>query len=199
VWGLTVRQPTQRDLQAETRRTQLLDIALTLFAERGVENVSIKDLATEAEVAQGLIYYYFKSKDELLAAVFQQHNPLPEFEAIIRQIADLPAREGLLFFARHLVILLNEKRPVLRLLVRELLSPRSASLVPVLSMREEVMTQLGRYFQSRVAAGELRPHEPLVPIQILVGSLLTLSLLDQPLEPFVVKLVDTVLEGIQAR
>lgn len=193
-----MKQPTQRDLQAETRRSQLLDIALTLFAERGVENVSIKDLATEAEVAQGLIYYYFKSKDELLAAVFQQHNPLPEFEAIIKQIADLPAREGLLMFASRLAELLSEKRLVLRLLVRELLSPRSASLVQVLSMREEVMAQFGRYFQSRVAAGELKPHDSLISIQMLVGSLLTLSLLDQPLEPFVPKLVDTVLDGIRA-
>ena len=192
-----MRPPTQRDMQAETRRNQLLDIALTLFAERGVENVSIKDLAAEAEVAQGLIYYYFKSKDELVAAVFQQHNPLPDFEAIMKQLSDLPAREGLTLFAQRLVALLDEKRPVLRLLVRELLSPRSASLTSVLSMRAEVMAQLGRYFQSRVAAGELRPHEPLVPIQIIVGSLLTLSLLDQPLEPFVPKLIDTVLEGIQ--
>jgi AcrR family transcriptional regulator len=46
----------RRDLQAETRRNQLLDIALALFAERGVENVSLKDLAAEANVAQGLIY-----------------------------------------------------------------------------------------------------------------------------------------------
>lgn len=193
-----MKQPTQRDLQAETRRSQLLDIALTLFAEHGVENVSIKDLAAEAEVAPGLIYYYFKSKDELLAAVFQQHNPLPEFEAIIQQISDLPARDGLLMFAGRLAELLSEKRPVLRLLVRELLSPRSASLVQVLSMREEVMAQLGRYFQSRVASGELKSHDSLVPIQMLVGSLLTLSLLDQPLEPFVPQLVDTVLDGIRA-
>ena len=57
---------TQRDIQAEKRKNQLLDISLTLFAQRGVENVSIKELATEANVSQGLIYYYFQSKDELL-------------------------------------------------------------------------------------------------------------------------------------
>ncbi len=51
-----MKSPTKRDLQAETRRSQLLDIALALFAERGVENVSIKDLATEAGVAQGPIH-----------------------------------------------------------------------------------------------------------------------------------------------
>src|SRR6266508_199415 len=73
-----MKQPTRRDQQAENRRNQLLDIALALFDERGVENISIKDLAAEGQVAQGLIYYYFESKDALLEAVFQRHNPLPE-------------------------------------------------------------------------------------------------------------------------
>jgi len=193
-----VKQPTQRDLQAESRRNQLLDIALSMFAERGVENVSIKDLAREAKVAQGLIYYYFQSKDHLLVAVFQRHTPLPEFEAIIDQISDLPIREGLLMFVQQLAVLLPEKRSILRLVVREILSPRSNLLTEVLSFRGAVMARLAAYFQDRIKVGELKPHEPLIPIQMLVGSLLTLLLLDQPLDPFVPKLVETILDGIRA-
>src|SRR4051812_7145523 len=123
-----MKQPTQRDLQAETRRTQLLDIALSLFAERGVENVSIKDLAAEAAIAPGLIYHYFTSKDDLLGAVFQRYSPLPEFEAVIKDMSDLPAREGLQHFANGLANIMQQKRAVIRLLARELLSPRSSSL-----------------------------------------------------------------------
>lgn len=191
-----MKPPTQRDLQAEARRAQLLDIALTLFAQRGVENVTIKDLAAEANVAQGLIYYYFQSKDELLAAVFQRHNPLPEFEAIIEQMSDLPAREGLLLFAQRVTELLREKRLVVRLLVRELLSPRSTSLEQVLALRKEGMALLTAYFERRIAAGELRPHQPLITIHMLISSLLILLLLDQPLDPFVPQLVETILDGI---
>src|SRR5258708_23857337 len=134
------KSPTQRDLQAEIRRNQLLDIALTLFAEHGVENVSIKDLAGAAEVAPGLIYHYFSSKYELLVAVFQQHNPLPEFEAIVKELFNLPARDGLLLFARRLAQLLPEKRRVLRLLMRELLSPRSTMLTEVIAFTQEGIT-----------------------------------------------------------
>jgi AcrR family transcriptional regulator len=193
-----MKPPTQRDLQAETRKNQLLDIALTLFAQRGVENVSIKDLATEANVAQGLIYHYFKSKDDLLVAIFQRYNPLPEFEAIIEQLSDLPAREGLPMFAQRLAVLLPEKRLVIRLLVRELLSPRSGLLTHVLSFREGVITLMTAYLQRRIAVGELKPHQPLITIHMLASSLLTLLLLEQPLEPFVPQLVETILDGIQA-
>jgi AcrR family transcriptional regulator len=193
------KQPTQRDLQAEARRNQLLDIALNLFAERGVENVSIKDLATEAKVAQGLIYYYFESKDKLLIAVFQRYNPLPEFEAIIDQIVDLPMSEGLLSFAQRVALLLPQKRPALRLVARELLSPRSNMLGEVLSFRGTVVARLTQYFQDRVAAGELKPHDPFIPIHMLVSSLLILLLLDQPIESFVPKFVETILDGIRVK
>lgn len=193
-----IKPPTRRNLQAETRRNQLLDIALALFAERGVENVSIKDLAAEAGVAQGLIYHYFRSKDDLLAAVFQRHNPLPEFEAIVKELSDLPAREGLLFFAHRLTLLLPEKRRIIRLLVRELLSPRSNVLTQVISLRQEVVALLSVYLQRRIAAGELRPHQPFVPMHMLVSSLLILLLLDQPLEPYVAQFVETILDGIHA-
>ena len=192
-----MKQPTQRDLQAETRRTQLLDIGLALFSERGVENVSIKDLAAEANIASGLIYHYFRSKDDLLAAVFARYSPLAELEAVIEQMAEMPAREGLLFFAQGLGEMMLQKRNVIRLLARELLSPRSSSLDVVLSFRETVIARLNDYFQGRIAAGELKAHEPFVTVHMLVSSLLILLLIDQPLEPFIPKLVETVLSGIQ--
>jgi AcrR family transcriptional regulator len=192
-------RPSQRDVQAATRRNQLIDLALMLFAERGVENVTIKDLATEARVAQGLIYHYFESKDQLLAAVLTRHNPLPEFAAIIEMLRDLPAREGLLRFAQELAALLPRKRLVFRLIARELLSPRSEMLPQVLSFREEAVTLLIGYLQRRIDAGDLRPHQPLISIHMLVSSFITLQLLDQPLEPFVQPLVETILGGIEAK
>lgn len=193
---MATKPPTHRDLQAEVRRAQLLDIALIQFSERGVENVSIKDIALEANVAQGLIYHYFRSKDELLEAVFLRHTPLAEFEAIIRDIIDLPAHDGLLMFASRAAQLLPEKRRVIRLLVRELLSPRSTVLVHITTLRGSVMALLTSYLEQRIAAGELRVHQPHIAIHMLVSSLLILLLIDQPSEPYVASLVDIILNGI---
>jgi AcrR family transcriptional regulator len=190
--------PKQRDLQAETRRNQLLDVGLALFSERGVENVSIKDLAAEAGIAPGLLYHYFSGKDELLAAVFQKYNPLPQFEAIVKEIADLPAHAGLLLFARRLTQLLPEKRRVLRLLIRELLSPRTVMLKDVLAFRQEGIALFSAYLQSRIDAGELRPHQPLVPLHMLISSFLILLIVEQPLEPYYEQFVETIWEGIRA-
>jgi hypothetical protein len=71
-------------------------------------------------------------------------------------------------------------------------------LVQALPWREEAIARLSYYLQGRIAAGEFRPHQPLIPIQLLTSSFLTL-LLEQPLEPVVEQLVDTIVEGIRVR
>lgn len=96
-------------------------------------------------------------------------------------------------FANRAALLLPEKCRVIRLLVRELLSPRSKVLVHIMHSTNPVMALLTQYLERRIAAGELRGHQPLVPIHMLVSSLLILLLIDQPLESHVAQLVDTLL------
>ncbi|MFO0553798.1 MAG: TetR/AcrR family transcriptional regulator [Polyangiaceae bacterium] len=53
-------------------RTHLLDSALRVFAQKGFEGASIRDIATEARVASGLLYHYFPSKQVVLRALFER-------------------------------------------------------------------------------------------------------------------------------
>jgi hypothetical protein len=57
---------------------------------------------------------------------------------------------------------------------------------------------LAQYFQERVDAGELRPHRPLIPIQMLISSFLISLVAEQPLERLGPQLVETLLDGIRA-
>jgi AcrR family transcriptional regulator len=50
-------------------RERILQAAFTVLSREGYENSSIKDIAEEAGVAQGLVHYYFKSKQQLVLAV----------------------------------------------------------------------------------------------------------------------------------
>jgi AcrR family transcriptional regulator len=56
----------------ENSKNLIVSTALRLFAEEGYANTTIKKIAETAQVAQGLTYNYFKSKEELLLAIFQQ-------------------------------------------------------------------------------------------------------------------------------
>ena len=50
---------------------KILQAAFTVLSRQGYENTSIKEIAEEAGVAQGLVHYYFKSKQLLVLAVLE--------------------------------------------------------------------------------------------------------------------------------
>ena len=64
------RTPEQNQEIREATRARLVDTALTLFAERGYANTSIRNIAERTGVSPGLLYHYFSGKESLLAAVF---------------------------------------------------------------------------------------------------------------------------------
>ena len=57
----------------EDKRRQLLDAAVRVFARKGFHASRVGDIAEEAGVAHGLLYHYFKSKDQVLEAVFHEN------------------------------------------------------------------------------------------------------------------------------
>ena len=57
----------------------VLDTALALFRERGFEETTIRDIASRAGLSLGAAYYYFKSKEALVAAYYgfvQREHPV---------------------------------------------------------------------------------------------------------------------------
>jgi TetR/AcrR family fatty acid metabolism transcriptional regulator len=52
------------------KRRQILDAAIRVFARQGFHATRVSDIADEAGVAYGLVYHYFRSKDEVLGELF---------------------------------------------------------------------------------------------------------------------------------
>ncbi len=64
----------------ETRRGQIMNAALELFAREGYANCSIAQLAAHAGISKGLMYNYFESKEALLVSLIE--DGLSEFKDI---------------------------------------------------------------------------------------------------------------------
>ncbi|WP_280183933.1 TetR/AcrR family transcriptional regulator [Nocardia cyriacigeorgica] len=56
------------------KRQRLVDAAVQVFYERGIEKTTIADIAKAAEVPVGNVYYYFKTKDQLIEAAVEAHR-----------------------------------------------------------------------------------------------------------------------------
>jgi AcrR family transcriptional regulator len=69
----------QQQQTTEERRKQILSAAVKIFAVRGFANTKISDIASAADLSYGLVYHYFKTKDDIFTELITQaHNHFTE-------------------------------------------------------------------------------------------------------------------------
>jgi len=68
---MSPRTPQQFEEIRESRRLQIMQAALELFATEGYAHCSIARLASHAGISKGLMYNYFESKRALLDAIIE--------------------------------------------------------------------------------------------------------------------------------
>jgi len=88
---------------AVDKRRLILDAAIRVFAREGFHHCRVSEIANEAGVAYGLVYHYFRSKDEVLDTLFTERWTLL-LEAISEVDAqDLPIRDKLYAIASFII------------------------------------------------------------------------------------------------
>jgi len=75
--------PSRRD-----KRALILEAAIRVFARSGYHGSRIADIASEAGIAYGLVYHYFKNKEEILSSIFEER--WGAFLDTLEQIAGQP-------------------------------------------------------------------------------------------------------------
>jgi TetR/AcrR family fatty acid metabolism transcriptional regulator len=63
----------KRKSSVQEKRRHILKAAIRVFSEKGFHRCRISDIASEAEVAYGLVYHYFKNKEEILNSIFDEN------------------------------------------------------------------------------------------------------------------------------
>lgn len=79
-----------RPAGAGDKRERILDAAERIFAQRGFFAARVSEIAKEAGVADGTIYLYFKSKDDLLISLFESR--MDRFNALLASMIPADAR-----------------------------------------------------------------------------------------------------------
>lgn len=78
------RSRTSPKATAAEKRKLILDAAVKVFARKGYYGCRVSDIADEAKIAYGLVYHYFKSKEEVLNSIFQERWQV--FVELLRQL-----------------------------------------------------------------------------------------------------------------
>jgi len=146
----------------DERKPQIINAALRVFTRKGYHSATIPEIAAEAGLSVGGLYWYFKSKDDVVTAILAQL-----FEADLAALAILlaeerPAAERLIAFTQHSVASFDEHRWLI---------PVGVNLYGAAAHDEQarrfIQRYLGRYraaiatlIAQGVERGEFRPVEP---------------------------------------
>jgi AcrR family transcriptional regulator len=153
-------------------RERILDAALAVFSERGFEGGTIRQIASKAGVAEGLIYHYFDNKEALLGELMRRESLLSWIEEQQGHLATVPLREGLPLILTNLINRLSEKSQLF-VLVWAQIATSSEVAKKMAGFMEEGAILLAAYLRDKQESGELRALDPLVTARSLLGAILT--------------------------
>src|ERR1700691_4304885 len=83
--------------RSEDKRNAILDAATRLFAERGLTAAPTSEISKLAGVAEGTLFTYFKTKDDLINALYRE----VKLELADAMMSDFPRKKNIRTKLRH--------------------------------------------------------------------------------------------------
>jgi TetR/AcrR family transcriptional regulator, fatty acid metabolism regulator protein len=157
------------DRQADRRR-QILGAAVKVFATKGFHASRVGDIASEAGIAYGLVYHYYKSKEDLLETIFR--TTWTEMLARVREVeaSDVPAAEAVRQVTALLLRTWRRDPDLVRVLVREV--TRNQHVQQEIEEITEAMEALERIVRRGQERGEFRADlDPRLAAVVFYGAL----------------------------
>jgi AcrR family transcriptional regulator len=142
----------------EDRREHIMDAALHVFAEKGFTQATNRDIAREAGITTGLIYYYFQSKQDLLRATLEVRSPLQVLVQISPEMLEQPP-ETLLYVLVIRALNVIESEPFesfVRVMLSEMLHGTSDIAPIVKDFAPRILGFVSGYLKHQVDRGSAR-------------------------------------------
>lgn len=167
-WGATIQD---RGEQFEMKRQVVLRTAARIYTERGFHETTLADIADELNISKPTLYYYFKSKDEIL---FECHRI--GIEAITDGETPMPppgqgtARERLHEFLRRYVrMVVDDFGTCLVMTGTNALEPENRA--EVVGGRRQIDGMLRAILEEGAVDGSLICQDPKVTAMFIFGAM----------------------------
>ena len=165
----------RRQAAVEERRQQILEGALQVFSRKGFVLATNRDIAEAAGIASpGLIYHYFKDKEDLLQAVMERFAPPMQILSQADELYRLPPVEALTRIGRLYLGLLDNSfgAAALRVMIGQMLREEefAHTLAKIGPLR--LLYFVADYLSSQMDKGEMRRCDPHIAARCFVGPLM---------------------------
>lgn len=196
----------------EDRSEQIIDAALRVFARKSFTKATNKDIAQEAGITPGLIYYYFESKEALFQALLERRSPLRLLSSLPEQAPDMPVEPFMRFILRQMLTFIEGEQFVglIRVVLPEIIHSDNLYLSQTITeIFGRVIEIISTYFAAKVRSEELRPLDAELTAQLLIsclmGFVLRRQVIHDPLaltlthEQIIDTVVETMMQGMTPR
>jgi len=176
--------PPRRARPATDRQDQILDAAVHLFAEQGFHKTTTREIAEAAGVAEGTLYNYFASKDELLMGIMARLTESVNKQG--KEIDDLPIEPRQYFYGwlelrKHFQ---QDNTTMMQAVFSEILANAALRTRYYEELLKPSIRSFEETLQRRIEAGEIRavavPETARVFVALIIG-LFMMETLEDPL------------------
>ena len=165
---------TRKDVLSEWRRAEIIEAARRIFARLGYSESNVEQIASEAGIGKGTVYLYFKSKEEVFAAVLATDLETLTNKAIEGMASKDTLEERLQVFFDVRVDYIRNYRDFLQIYLSEFGSrgSRSPLLAEVIDRKfRRSVESLRECVEQAIARGEIRK----VPAEAAAHAILDLA------------------------
>jgi Transcriptional regulator len=156
---------TTRDEQAAQTRDKLLASARRLFAEKGFDATSVREINREIGMADGILYHYFsRGKDEMLATLVREGFAAGflRLSGMNEDLEQAPLEEAMERIYSVGDEIFTEGMDLLRIVLRERSRIAAEDLACLTDMLNERVEWFARFLERRFEKGEIRKMDFLV-------------------------------------
>ena len=184
---MTISSSARLRRTAQDKRQIILEAATHVFASKGYHGTRISDIAREAGIAYGLVYHYFKNKEEILNSIFDDQWSV--FLEMVKSIAAAEAEteDKLLSVARLILNAYQTRSDWIKVLVFEIQRSQRFAQPDRLHAVADLFRVVGRIIRDGQERGWLRPDiDPDVACVVFMGGLdivVTSSVLPRTVKP----------------
>ncbi|MCL5268879.1 MAG: TetR/AcrR family transcriptional regulator [Bacteroidetes bacterium] len=93
------------------RKEQIIKAAISAFARKGLKKTSMNDIVREAGISKGAIYWYFKSKDEIISELINAFFDPKEIEDLDKMLASGGALERINKLIEYSIQAIGKMKP----------------------------------------------------------------------------------------
>ena len=155
-------RPGKREQNKERTKERILEVALELFCEKGVEGTTTKEISRKAGIAEGTLFNYFKTKEDLALYFFQKETDnLIAWYLEESRLKKAPLAEKLFAIIHRQLEYLEPYQEFIGAVFCRSLQP-SSSLSPLSFESQELRLKYLRFISEILAEAEAKDEIPRV-------------------------------------